>query len=210
MVFLDVPGIHKGTRALPFCHLTLRGPKPLDPSYPTETTTLGEHLRKRRMDLGLSQRQVAGSLGANPWTYLLWEHDRTVPTARFVSLIVEFLGYDPSPKGEIFQDRLRASRRRLGLSQRGLARRLGVDVSTVQKWESGRHIPPVRYWPAILRVIGHEELPPDAPLADRIRAFRRAHGLTQARLGVSLGVSQSVISEWERSRGLKAGLRNQG
>jgi DNA-binding XRE family transcriptional regulator len=106
------------TPALHFCRWTLRGPKPLDPSYPTAPVTLGEHLRKRRMDLGLTQRRVAKMLGANPWTYLLWEHDWTRPRPRFVPAIIQFLGYDPFPKGVTFPERLRAARRRLGLTHR--------------------------------------------------------------------------------------------
>lgn len=34
--------------------------------------------------------------------------------------------------------RIRAARRRLGLSQRKLARQFGMDPKTVQQWEAGR------------------------------------------------------------------------
>ncbi len=49
--------------ALPFCsiHLTARKPrKPL-----TVLNTLGDHIKKRRLELGLLQRQVAGLLGVD-------------------------------------------------------------------------------------------------------------------------------------------------
>ena len=154
------------------------------------------------MDLGLIQRRVAEMLGADPWTYLLWEHDRTRPTPRFVPAIIQFLGYDPFPKGVTFPDRLRAARRSLGLTHRALAMELDVDPSTVLNWERGRHTPPVAYWPRLQQLVGREELPLDAPLPVRLRAYRRDHGITQSEFGQLLGVSQRVIWAWERGRGM--------
>jgi DNA-binding XRE family transcriptional regulator len=93
------------------------------------------------MDLGLRQRQVAAILGANPWTYLLWEHDRAQPTSRFVPAILRFLGYDPFPKGVTFPERLRAGRRRVGLTQAELGRQIGLSAGTVYDLEHGRLAP---------------------------------------------------------------------
>jgi DNA-binding XRE family transcriptional regulator len=101
------------------------------------------------MDLGLPQRRVAEALGANPWTYLLWEHDRTQPTPRFVPPIVRFLGYDPFPNGQTLGDRLRAARKRLGLTHRELGARLGLSASTVYEAERGRSRPAC---PGVLRI----------------------------------------------------------
>ena len=53
------------SKALPFCHVTLRGQKPLPPGYPTHPKTLGDHLRKQRLDLGISQRELGGRLGVS-------------------------------------------------------------------------------------------------------------------------------------------------
>jgi DNA-binding transcriptional regulator YiaG len=149
------------------------------------------------MDLGLTQRELARKLAADPWTVLNWEKDRTSPAVRYVPAVIEFLGFNPFPIGDTFPDRLRAARQALGLSQESFARRLGVNPSTVQHWEQGRHTPPARYWPRILEVTGPEELPADTAMADRIRAYRRAHGFTQAQLGRLLGVPQRTVSEWE-------------
>src|SRR5579872_7427924 len=56
--------------------------------------TLGEHLRKRRRDLGLLQREAAERMGIDVFTYLNWETDKTKPVdAQFVP-IVRILGYD--------------------------------------------------------------------------------------------------------------------
>jgi transcriptional regulator with XRE-family HTH domain len=121
---------------LPFCHVTLRGRKPRA-GYPEEPSTIGEHLKKRRLDLGLRQRDVAEQLGVNFKTYENWEQGRYEPEDRFFPAIVRFLGYDPSPAPASLPDRIRAARRRQGISQGELARRLGLDPGTVGAWETG-------------------------------------------------------------------------
>jgi DNA-binding XRE family transcriptional regulator len=103
------------------------------------------------MDLGLGQRRVAKTLGANPWTYLLWEHDRTQPTPRFVPAILQFLGYDPFAKGATFPERLRAARRRPGLTQAELAQQVGLSEGNVYDLAHGRTNPQS---PAGLKITG--------------------------------------------------------
>ena len=44
--------------------------------YPEEPTTIGGHLKKRRLDLGLRQKGVAGELRVNFKTYGNWEQGR--------------------------------------------------------------------------------------------------------------------------------------
>jgi hypothetical protein len=60
----------------PFCCLTLRSQKRLPRAYPQVLSTIGDHLRKRRLDLGLLQRQVADQLGADPCSVTNWELNR--------------------------------------------------------------------------------------------------------------------------------------
>jgi DNA-binding XRE family transcriptional regulator len=80
---------------LPFCHIQLAARKPLPPAYPSELRTLGDHLRKRRLDLGLLQCDVAEKLQVNPMTVCNWETNRTSPQLRFMPRIIAFLGYNP-------------------------------------------------------------------------------------------------------------------
>lgn len=47
------------TVALPFGHRAASVSKPVSYGYPTELRTLGDHVHKRRMDLGLLKREVA-------------------------------------------------------------------------------------------------------------------------------------------------------
>ena len=120
------------------------------------------------MDLGISQKEAARRMGADQFTVINWEKGRTEPAVRFVPAVVQFLGYDPFPRGETLPDRLRAARRARGLSNGVMARELRVDPSTLLNWERGRHHPSARFRPRILRVVGTEDLPLDAPRPARL------------------------------------------
>ncbi len=99
---------------------------------------MGDHVRKRRMDLELLQREVADRIGCSKAALLMWEKGRSYPEIRLWPAILEFLGYDPSPPPLGTADRLKVARRRLGYSQKQLAQRMDVDPTTVADWERGR------------------------------------------------------------------------
>ena len=54
-------------------------PRPIVPSngYPMAPKTWGEHVRKRRLDLGFYQAQVAKRIGVNESSVWNWEHGTT-------------------------------------------------------------------------------------------------------------------------------------
>jgi len=56
--------------------LTLPRPIVLPKGYSVVPKTLGEHVRKRRLDLGLEQAQVAERIGVTTSTVYNWEHGR--------------------------------------------------------------------------------------------------------------------------------------
>jgi len=101
--------------------------------------TLGDHLRKKRLDLGLLQKDVAKILGVSKDTVCNWENNRTSPSLRSIPRIVKFLGYIPYDiQGKTPGEELRLLRRTLGLSQKKLAAELGIDPSTLWRWEKER------------------------------------------------------------------------
>jgi transcriptional regulator with XRE-family HTH domain len=55
--------------------------------------------------------------------------------------IIRFLRYNPLPEGKTWGERLLRQRTMLGLSQKAVAGRLGVDPSTLAKWERGEGEP---------------------------------------------------------------------
>jgi transcriptional regulator with XRE-family HTH domain len=126
---------------LPFCHVRLSAPKPLNPRYPKELKTLGDQLRKRRLDRGLLQREVAERLGVNEATVHNWEIGKTEPALRLIPRIIDFLGYAPYAPGTSLPSKLSSIRRLLGLSRTRMAYLLGVDESSLASWERGEHRP---------------------------------------------------------------------
>ncbi len=120
---------------LPFVQVIVKAQKPSP--CPNHPTTLGQHLKKRRMELGLLQNEVAERLGLDECTIGNWEKDRTYPAVRYHPRIIGYLGYEPFPKAQSFGDRLRAKRQVLGLSQKRLAALIGIDDGTIRRYEQG-------------------------------------------------------------------------
>lgn len=213
---------------MPFCKLRLAGHRPrvLPRGYPIEVRTLGDHLRRRRLDLGLNQRTVAEQLGVCMDAVTLWENGRARPLVRHYGPIIRFLGYDPEPSDRSLAGRLRAVRRRLGLSQAKFAARVGLDEGSVCRWESGCRRP--SRWmatrvTAILDALEpSKETEQDPPtyyeltrwrrspvnralpghLGERLRSYRLTHRVTQEAAAELLRVHRATIRRWESGRGI--------
>jgi transcriptional regulator with XRE-family HTH domain len=138
---------------LPFCHFELRAARRKLANYPRQINSLGDHIRARRLDLKLLQKQVADQIGVHETTITGWEGNATIPEVRYIPRVIQFLGYDPSPLADAFPERLASARRALGLSQRKMAAKLGVDPATLMRWEAGRHQPTVKSLDLIERIL---------------------------------------------------------
>ncbi len=201
---MDAQEIRTDTPALPFCNLKLKSPKPIDRAYPTELRSIGDHLRKRRLELGLRQREVALRIGVDKTTVFNWEAGTASPSLHALPAVIRFLGYDPrlTPEATGLGRLIRHHRQRQGLSRDALADMLGVDPSTVQGWERRGHRP----WPGLhARLAGVLGLPTAAAEAgttfgERLRTARLRAGLTQRELAKRVGVGQQVVSEWESGK----------
>ena len=77
----------------------MRGQKRLTEEYPRNLRTLGDHVRKRRLHLGLLQREVAAKVGLSVDTIRNWEVGRNSPAQRQWPKIVRLLGYVPVSTG---------------------------------------------------------------------------------------------------------------
>ena len=137
--------------SLPCCHIRLTARKPPPPSYPRQLKSLGDHIRKQRLDLGLLQTDVAHEFGVDEMTVCNWEINRTSPQLRFITKIIAFLGYRPyDTRCGTLGKRIIACRRLTGLSQKELACRLSVDPSTLGRWERERGCPSERHQERLL------------------------------------------------------------
>lgn len=134
-----MPHLQTRVAFLPYGPKLLKSLKPV--GYEREPRTLGQRLKKRRVELGLFQRELRNRFNLEKETYANWEKDRCIPTMKHWPLIIDFLGFDPNPAPNSFGTQLTAYRRRHGLSRRTLALFLGVDEATLWRWESEEIIP---------------------------------------------------------------------
>jgi DNA-binding XRE family transcriptional regulator len=112
--------------------LTCRKPTKI----PQNPKTLGEHIKKRRLELGLFQAQMAGIIGVDESTVTNWEKENTKPMLWAIPRIIEFLGYEPTLRSNLtLGEEIRVYRYKRGIPQKELARQLGVDPTTLGRWE---------------------------------------------------------------------------
>jgi len=109
--------------------------------YPDSPKTLGEHLRKRRLDLGETQEQTASRFGVTFTSYNGWEADRIAPKIFQWPGVIRFLSYDPTPPPATLDEALTALQRQHGLPRELLASRLGIERKTLFNWLAGRTKP---------------------------------------------------------------------
>ena len=108
---------------------------------PTEPHSIGDHIRKRRLGLKMLQREVAEQIGVCEPSVFNWEANTSQPDFRYMPAIIDFLGYDPLPPANTLAGQLVRQRTSLGLSQKESAERLGVDPTTLARWERGEREP---------------------------------------------------------------------
>jgi len=65
-----------------------------------EPTTIGDHIRKKRLTMKLFQKDVAERIGADKCLINNWEGNHSKPHIRFMPAVIEFLGYQPAPVGD--------------------------------------------------------------------------------------------------------------
>ena len=83
--------IHCNFFTKPKISLTVQRPKTFPVGYPLKPKTLGERIKKKRMDMGLFQKDVARIMGVSTDTIANWEKGWTKPCRKNVSKIGLFL-----------------------------------------------------------------------------------------------------------------------
>lgn len=116
-----------------FVKSCLRAKRPINPAYPKELNTLGDNLRKVRLDRDLSQSEVAKILKVTTDTITNWELNRHEPPTRLAKRIIEFIGYVPFDGYEQSIGRqLYLARLVSGMTQRQVAKKIGCNSSSVR------------------------------------------------------------------------------
>jgi len=109
--------------------------------YPAFPKTIGEHIRKRRMDLGLFQKDVAEIVDTSIDCITFWENGRSQPQIHYYPKIISLLGYYPFEESDSFIGRIIKFRHMNGLTYKQAGKLLGVDGSMVVSWEAGKTVP---------------------------------------------------------------------
>jgi transcriptional regulator with XRE-family HTH domain len=123
---------------LPFYTAKFKALKSEKKNIPTELKTIGDHLKKKRLESNLYQRQVGEIIGVDEVTIFNWENKISRPSIKKLPKIVEFLGYVPIKEpNNTFPEKLKSLRKKLGFSQKKLAIYIKIDQTTIRKWEAG-------------------------------------------------------------------------
>jgi hypothetical protein len=120
---------------LPYYRWSLATARPI-PGYPDALEHLGHHLLKRRLDLGLQQKQAAKILGTGAWNLRNWETGRHGIQNWYYPRVIQFLGYNPLPSAATQGEAVRRERLTRGWSRRRVGREAGVDEATVRRIEA--------------------------------------------------------------------------
>lgn len=107
-----------------------------------ENSHVGLHIRKRRLELKLLQKDVATYIGVTEEAVTYWETGFAIPQIQYAPKVIAFLGYNPyhfetgTLGGQIWYYRLLH-----GLSHKKLGKLLGVDAATISTWEANKFKP---------------------------------------------------------------------
>jgi transcriptional regulator with XRE-family HTH domain len=113
--------------------------------YPVVPKTIGDQIRKRRLDLGIRQIDAARIIGCNEMSIVNWERGHTLPRINHTAGVTRFLGCNPFPARDTLAMQLVNYRKAFGITQKEFARQIGVDPGTLARWERGERKPKGRF-----------------------------------------------------------------
>ena len=107
--------------------------------YPALPETLGEHLLKKQIDLGISLSQAANSIGIHKKSLICWHRNRRKISERYYPQIMQFLGYCPIPYyPKTFGQLLRLYRSHAGYTRETLGKELHIGPTNILEIENGK------------------------------------------------------------------------
>jgi DNA-binding XRE family transcriptional regulator len=110
-----------------------------------DPVALGDRIKKRRIELGLLQKEAAAFIGVNEENIYLWENGHCKPLVCFYPKIIDFLGYFPFIIDlSTFGGRIMQYRYMNGITPKAFGKLIGADPSTVRQWEAQRNEPNMR------------------------------------------------------------------
>lgn len=129
------------TLLFPIIPLSLTAKKPKHSKYPKKILTVGDEVRKMRMDRGLTQQQVAKQLSVNKNFIYELELNKRKPSIYTLHKVHLFLGYIPKVlkiNNATLQEKLFVYRIKNNLTYIKLAKQIGLDKSTLARFENAK------------------------------------------------------------------------
>ncbi len=122
---------------MPICKLILTAQKPSN--ILKNPQSLGGHIRKRRLEQNLFQKDIARIIGVEETSIYNWEKNLSNPSIKYIPKIIEFLGYIPFQLDTLsLGDQIKLYRKLRGISQKNLAKEIDIDPTTLAKWEANK------------------------------------------------------------------------
>jgi len=143
----------RDTVAYPTFRWSLHTARPI-PDYPDVLAHVGHHLLRRRLELGLQQKEAAKILGTGAWNLRNWETGRHGIQNWYYPKVIRFLGYNPLPAATTRGQEVRRERLSRGWSRRRLGREAGVDEATVRRIEADTPRVALKPLQGVLRTLG--------------------------------------------------------
>ena len=109
---------------------------------PMHLNTLGDHIRRRRIEKGQLQKDVAQIIGVSKDAVTYWENNRSQPQIHYYPAIISYLGYYPfDHETEGFAGKIKKLRYSKGYSYKQMGIVFGINGSSVRAWERGLNVP---------------------------------------------------------------------
>ncbi len=111
---------------------------------PKKLSRIGNHLRKKRLELKLTQDELAEILKVTSQTLRNWEkEDRNIAPKHYPN-IMNFLGYCPWESFTTLGNKISLFRKYRGLNQKEFAKIMAVPPVTIYRWENDKKKPQKR------------------------------------------------------------------
>ena len=168
-----------------------------------ENNLFGQRLRIFRKRAGLTQGELAELIGISEITIRRWELDQRQPRMEEIKKLAEVLHVSETELcnddvNNSFGARLRALRKRAGLTQEQLAEAVGVHINNVSRWEKDEFIPKTLKIKAIAEALGVPETvllngqPEDLQSSGWVLTVKIAHSFSEEVIDMSRNIPRKA------------------
>ncbi|MFY0630028.1 MAG: helix-turn-helix domain-containing protein [Flavobacteriaceae bacterium] len=128
--------------SLPICPIEIHTTRRQAEDYPKSLNTLADHIKAKRLDQRLSQKQLAKILDVKVQTFWTWETMGANPLPIMMKRIVIWLGYVPmiGRDKNMLSGQLYTFRMNHGYTQKHIAEILRIDRWAVTKIENDKTV----------------------------------------------------------------------